>query len=134
MSIFEKKYAKRTYESTRAGDKLFPINSKIPAFMYPKNYTYDKQAKQVYQGLLAALQALAIIAEGQEMPHAMVRMHLPLQHWLHLHTALLQPLNFGCLVPTQQQLQLSRLLLDFYWFIINLFQGKEGQGILDSFN
>ncbi|KAJ7352228.1 hypothetical protein DFH08DRAFT_1077956 [Mycena albidolilacea] len=135
-----------TYASIKAGDKQFPINGKIPAFMYPKGHAYNDldiedrllegrlpiaAAKQIYQGPSAALQTPGFHRgrAGNAARNGQDR---------------LGPRDVAY-VCTQLYFSLSSLgswsardgsfsYRDFYWSIVDLFQGGEGQAILDIFN
>ncbi|KAJ7716928.1 hypothetical protein B0H16DRAFT_1612525 [Mycena metata] len=136
-----------TYLKIKGGHKDFRLNGKqMPAFMYPRDHTYNKDdiedgllqgllpvaaAKQIYQGPSAALQvpgyhrgkAGNAARNGQEA---------------------LGPRDVGY-VCTQLYFSLSALgswaeqdgdfnYRDFFWAIVDIFKDGEGQSILDYFN
>ncbi|KAJ7835823.1 hypothetical protein B0H14DRAFT_2795269 [Mycena olivaceomarginata] len=135
-----------TYEKIKNGDKSFPLNGKMPAFLYPRNHPYNKDnieekllegplpitaAKQIYQGPSAALQepgfhrgrAGNAARNGQDT---------------------LGPRDVAY-VCTQVYFSLSNLSTwaardgkfsynDFYWSIVDIFEGGEGEEILANFN
>ncbi|KAF8218077.1 hypothetical protein K438DRAFT_1925305 [Mycena galopus ATCC 62051] len=135
-----------TYEKIRAGDKLFSINGKIPAFMYPKDHVYNADdiedkllegrlpiaaAKQIYQGPSAALQAPGYhrgragnaARNGQDALGARDVAYVCTQLYFGLSSLGSWGANDG-----------NFSYVDFYWAIVSLFEGGEGQGILDNFN
>ncbi|KAJ7924000.1 hypothetical protein B0H13DRAFT_2315816 [Mycena leptocephala] len=124
-----------TFEKIKAGDKTFPINGMIPAFVYPSDHPYDEddiedkllEAKQIYQGPSTALQAPGFhrgragnaARNGQDALGARDVGYLyfclsSLSSWA------ARDGNFS--------------YEDFYWSIVDLFDNGNGQAILDHFN
>ncbi|KAJ7304687.1 hypothetical protein DFH08DRAFT_825442 [Mycena albidolilacea] len=125
-----------TYESIRAGDKLFPINSKIPPSWIPRSTPMI--------GSTSNTSFLRVLCQFLQQKKSIKP---SLQKGKKCHTQWSGcpcPCNLGY-VCTQLYFSLPNLgawsphdssfsYQDFYWSIINLFQGREGQGILDNFH
>ncbi|KAJ7698773.1 hypothetical protein B0H14DRAFT_3036727, partial [Mycena olivaceomarginata] len=118
----------RTYEKIKNGDKSFPLNGKMPAFLCPRNHPYNKD--DIEEKLLEGPLPIAQIYQG---PSA----------------ALQEPDTLGtrdvAYVCTQVYFSLSNLSTwaardgkfsynDFYWSIVDIFEGGEGEEILANFN
>ncbi|KAJ7800689.1 hypothetical protein B0H14DRAFT_3490393 [Mycena olivaceomarginata] len=121
-----------TYTKMKNGDKSFPLNGKMPAFLYPRDHPYNED--DIEEKLLEG--PLPIAEPGFHRGRA--------GNAARNGQDALRPRDVGY-VCTQVYFGLSNLsswaardgkfsYTDFYWSIVDIFAGGEGQAILDNFN
>ncbi|KAJ7929473.1 hypothetical protein B0H13DRAFT_1859681 [Mycena leptocephala] len=151
-----KKLGRGTFEKIKAGDKTFPINGMIPAFVYPSDHPYDEDdiEDKLLEGPLPIAARLLFISfflstdktfRQRSRSTRVRRRHFRLQASIAGGLGMrhgMAKTRLGRVMSVMYAHNLSSWAArdgnfsyeDFYWSIVDLFDNGNGQAILDHFN